>query len=89
MEGLMRGIFGRNGKAFSARRFGRRENGFGSRVALERSWRGDQVLVRRRVRPSKSRRSRRFEVAAGMALLGVVMSGGAAASYAVATWLAS
>jgi hypothetical protein len=89
MESFMRDRIGRETRGFVARRPGVRESGLGSRVVLEENWRGDQVLVRRKVRPSLSRRRRRFDIAAGMTLLGVVMTGGAAASYAVATWIAS
>jgi hypothetical protein len=89
MESLMRERIGREARTFSARRPGRRESELGSRVVLERNWQGEQILVRRKVRPSRSRRKRRFDVAAGMTLLGFVMTGSAAASYAVAVWLAS
>ena len=89
MEGLMRDMLGRDTRPSSARRSGGRENGLGSRTVLEWNWRGEQLLVRRKVRPSKPRRRRRFEVAAGMTLVGVVMTGAAAASYALAIWLAS
>lgn len=90
MEGLMRDMVGRDARNFTAMRPDRRENGVvGARTILERNWRGEQILVRRKVRPSKSRRMRRFDVAAGMTLLAAVMTGGAAASYAVAVWIAS
>jgi hypothetical protein len=89
MQSLMRDRMGREATAFSARRRGRRASGLGSRAVIERNWHGEQVLVRRRVRWSRSRRERRVEVAAGMTLLGFVMTGGAAASWAVALWIAS
>ena len=44
---------------------------------------------RARVRASRSRRRRRIDVAAGMTLIGLIMTGGAAATYALAIWAGS
>jgi hypothetical protein len=51
-------------------------------LVVSRSQRG-------RVRLSRSRRRRRIDVAAGMTLIGLIMTGGAAATYAVAIWAGS